>query len=377
MSSAKVVTCLLTLLFCILILGGCGPEKQESIKPQEPAVTEPRPTPVVEPQATVAVEPARPETPPPAPQPQVTPAETPTVAKTDAMPVAFKFAVGDVTRYKATKEDEDSVLFTGKWPKEAEHENKRNNTRVEVSYTQRIESVDDSGNAVARITLDSIRASYVAKNLAVYDFDNRREGDQSKPMYKLLGKSYTIKLAPTGKCLEVIDVSALQAAVAGNADDGQRAAALFTKEAIEERHGFLVLPEPDKNSLSPGDHWSTIRSFSFRMLGTKTCERVYTLTAIEESDAHKIGVIDMKAIPSAEGAEATHQQTETVDLSQMADNTEEYIGEMRFDLTSGKVLECVERLVSKWTVLDDSNNESEPPALVMTAIRVNRVDKLD
>jgi hypothetical protein len=291
--------------------------------------------------------------------------------------VAFNFSVGDVTRYKVTTEDEDSVQFKGNWPKESDFENKRNNVRVEVSYTQRIESLDETGNAVAKVTIDAIRASYVYRNLPAYDFDNRRETDKKKAMYKLLGKSYKIKIAPTGRFIEVVDASAAQAAVSGTVADEARAAALVTNEVIEQRHGFLILPDSRDNMLAPGDTWSTVRNFSFRMLGAKIYERIYTLKDIEQTNGRKIGVLDMKAIPSAEGAEALHQEGQAPDFSQMADNTEDYYGEMRFDLTSGKVEEYVEKLVSRWTMLDTSVEEGEPPALTMAAARVSRVDKLN
>ncbi len=305
------------------------------------------------------------------------PEAKPRVPKAGAVGVAFNFTVGDVTRYKVTTEDEDSVQFEGKWPKEGDFENKHNNVRVEVSYTERIESVDEGGNAVAKVTIDAIRASYINRNLSAYDFDNRRETDNKKAMYKLLGKSYTIKLAPTGRFLEVVDASGVQAAVSGKADDEPRAAALVTNEAIEQRHGFLVLPDGNDNMLGAGDTWSTVRSFSFRTLGTKIYERVYTLKNIEEANGRKTGILEMKAIPSAEGAEALHQQGETPDFSQMADNAANYYGEMKFDLTSGKVQEYVEKLISSWTILDTSTEEAQPPALVMAATRVSRVDKLE
>ena len=389
MSSTKILVCLVAVSVFALAFSGCGPQEQQVIEPEQKAAAEPeesKPTEPVaaEPEMTAAKpaeapapEPEEPVTAETEEQPEPKPEVKPRVPKPGSVPVAFSFSVGDVTRYKVTTEDEDSVQFKGNWPKEGDFENKRNNVRMEVSYTQRIESVDEAGNAVAKITFDAIRASYVYRNLPAYDFDNRRETDKKKAMYKLLGKSYTIKLAPTGRFLEVVDASAAQAAVSGTAADEPRAAALVTNEAIEQRHGFLILPDPDDNMLAAGDTWSTVRNFSFRMLGAKIYERIYTLKDIEEANGHKIAVVDMKAIPSAEGAEALHQQGQTPDLSQMADNTESYYGEMRFDLANGKVQEYVEKLVSRWTMLDTSVEEGEPPALIMAATRVSRVDKIN
>jgi hypothetical protein len=393
MSPTKILVCLLAVSLCgVLVFSGCGPQERSATEPSQSVVAEPEksepaqaaetqaPEPEktpAEPAQTQAAEPEKPATSETAEQTQPKAEKSEQAPKPGAVGVAFNFSVGDVTRYKVTTEDEDSVEFKGKWPKEGDFENKRNNARVELDYTQRIESLDDDGNAVAKIAIDAVRASYVNRNLPAYDFDSRRETDKKKAMYRLLGKSYTIKLAPTGRFLEVVDASAAQAAVSGKTADEPRAAALVTNEAIEQRHGFLIAPDPGDNMLAAGDTWSTVRSFSFRMLGTKIYERIYTLKDIEEAEGHKIGVVEMKAIPSAEGAEALHQQGQTPDISQMADNAENYYGEMRFDLTSGKVQEYVEKLVSNWTILDTSAEEAEPPALVMAAVRVSRVDKLN
>ena len=391
MSPTKILVCLLAVSVCVLAFSGCGPQERAAIEPEQSAVAEPQKSEPSQPPETQAPEPEKtaptkldirsytePEqTQAPEPEKPVTsrPEMKAGVPKPGAVPVALKFSVGDVTRYKVTTEDEDSVQFSGKWPKEGDFENKRNNVRVELSYTQSIESLDEAGNAVAKVTIDAIRASYVYRNLPAYDFDNRRETDTKKAMYKLVGKSYTIKLAPTGSFLEIVDVSAVQAAVSGDAAD--EVADLVTNEAIERRHGLLILPDPNDNMLAAGDTWSTVRSFSFRELGAKIYERIYTLKDIEETNGRKIGVVDMKAIPSAEGAEALHQQGQTPDFSQMADNTEDYYGEMRFDLTSGKVQEYVEKLVSTWTMLDTSTDRDQPPALVMKAVRVSRVDRVN
>jgi hypothetical protein len=113
------------------------------------------------------------------------------------------------------------------------------------------------------------------------------------------------------------------------------------------------------------------------MLGTKTYERVYTISGITEVDSKKIAEVDLRAIPSAQGAEALHKQADSIDLSQMSDNTEDYEGYMRFNLSDGKVQEYIERLLSKWTMVDTSKQDAEPAALTMIAIRASRVDKLD
>ena len=62
----------------------------------------------------------------------------------------------------------------------------------------------------------------------------------------------------------------------------------------------------------------------------------------------------------------------------MSDNTETYTGELKLDLSAGKVEEYRENLTSEWLIVDPNPKENEQPsALKMTAVRSYSIEKID
>ncbi|GAF72626.1 unnamed protein product, partial [marine sediment metagenome] len=245
---------------------------------------------------------------------------------------------------------------------------------------QQIQSVDDKGNAIAKITIERLKYFSVIKDNLILDFDNSREEDRDNPLAKLIGQSYTIEIAPTGKVTRVIDVKQARAAVKGGYMADKAALKLFTPDEIKERHGLIDLPATDKNRLCPGDNWSGIETFFFGTMGSKSYEKIYTLKGIEERDNRQVAVVEMNAIPSSEMAEQLHKEQTTFDYSKLFDNIETYAGRLKLDLTAGKVEEYREKLQLEWIRAEPSaerGDDKEPIVLTMSTTRLYSLEKID
>jgi hypothetical protein len=293
--------------------------------------------------------------------------------------LALKFVPNDSTTYKVTTDADNSLTW------ESPDANKpkgftggHTGRKSEITFTQQIQSIDDKGNAVAMITIKQLKYLQTVKNEITMDFDSSRQQDQQEPLSKLIGLSYTIEMTESGDVSKIIDANDARAAVKGASTTDKMAASFLSDDAIMERHKILALPETDKNQLRAGNDWSIIKSFSFAMMGTKTYEKIYTLKKVEDVDNRRIAIAQMEAVPSAERArELTEEQTASV-FANMSDNTETYTGELKLDLTAGKVDEYREKFNTQWLIVDPNPKEDEPPAaLKMGAVRSYSMEKID
>ncbi len=389
MKQIKVLSGFLTVMISLLLLAaGCAPSSEKpatlEVKPKEqaPEITVETAKPEVEPKEQI------PEKPPAIVKPE---AELPPQlsAKADAgVELALKFTQGDSTTYKVIAEAQRDVKGEGALSEDSAFKGGATSNRVEMTFTQQIQTVDDKGNAVAKITIDELKYLAKVKDNVTLDFDSSREKDQNGPLYELIGQSYTIEITPAGQVSNIIDCSQAQAAVEGDSPDNQAASILLKPKAIKLRHTIPALSITEKKQsfdgelrtvepLRPGDKWSNVKPFSFGMMGSKSYERIYTLKDIEDVDNCRIAVVQMKAIPSAEMAEELHQEQAPDFFSKMFDNTETYTGGLKLDLSAGKVKEYFEKLQSEWVAVDPEAGQkanSEPAALRMTATRFYRIE---
>ena len=293
--------------------------------------------------------------------------------------LALKFTPQDSTTYKVTTETDNSVIWES-----ADSEKPKGFTgghtgrKIEVIFTQQIQSTDDKGNAVAKITIKELKYLAKVKNDITMDFDSSRQEDRQNPLSKLIGKSYTIELTASGQVSKLIDANDARAAVKGDSSANKTAANLLSLKAIMERHTIPALPASDKNQMLPGENWSRIESFSFSMMGSKAYEKIYTLKEIKDVDNRRIAIAQMEAVPSAEYAKELHKEQSATFFASMSDNTETYTGELKLDLTGGKVEEYRENLTTEWLIVDPNPKENEQPAaLKMTAVRAFSIEKID
>lgn len=381
MISDKIRSLVASVVICsLLVITGCAPVSEEAVVPKlEPKVVEPKVTKpkVIEPKVAEpkVVEPkvVQPKVvEPKVVEPNAPPAETVTLA--------LKFTPQDSTTYKLITEAQRSVRFEGSLTNEKNLKGGETGSRTEMIFTQQIQSVDDKGNAIARITIKELKYSAKVRDNTIVDFDSSKEKDPNNPLLKLIGQSYTIEITPAGQVLKVVDASEAQAAVKGGTSAHKTASIQLSPNVIKERHSISALPVRDKSRLSAGANWNRIKTFAFGLMGAQSYRRVYTLKEIKEQDNRKLAVIEMNAIPTSEMAEQLHQQKAMGDFSKMFDNTETYTGELTLDLATGKVERYFEKLESEWVAVEPSIGEAsdkEPAVLRMKTSRLHSLEKID
>ena len=296
--------------------------------------------------------------------------------------LALKFAPQDTTKYDVTVEAERSVQWEGPANnKPSAFKGGRTGNRIELTFTQRIKSVNDKGDALAEITVESLKYVGRVRDNVIIDFNSSRQQDQNEPLAKLIGQAYTIELSPAGQLLRVVDVNQAQSAVRGVSAAHTAAVQLLSAEAVRERHTISALDGCQNKRLAPGDTWSNIKTFSFGMMGSKTHERVYTFKDVSKGDspaAGQIALIEMSAIPSSQTAKELHKDDGGGLFTKMFDNSEAYTGQLKLDLTAGRVEECIEKLSTEWVAAEpprEGGNE-QPAALKMAATRFYHIVRI-
>jgi len=295
--------------------------------------------------------------------------------------LTLKFTPQDSTTYRVIMEAQKSGEWMGSPPsKPSAFKGGNTGNRMEMTFTQQIQSTDDEGNAVAKITIKALKYLATVRDNPVLDFDSSREKDRDNPLGKLIGQSYTIEITASGQVSKVIDTSGTRAAVGDSTSAGNTATTLLSDNAIKERHTIPALPAADKNQLRTGDNWSSIETFFFDMMGSKSYEKIYTLKEIKDTDGRRVAIAEMNAVPSSEMAEQLHKEEATTSFfSKMFDNTETYTGQLKLDLVAGKVEKYVEELKTEWLAVDPSASQGKekPDALRLTAIRLYSIERID
>jgi len=297
-----------------------------------------------------------------------------------AVELTLRFTPQDSTAYRLITEAEKSVEWEGPLSSEpAGFEGGHTGSRTEMTFTQQIQSIDEKGNAVAKITIEGLKCLAKVRDNTILDFDSSREKDPDSPLRKLIGQSYTVKFSPAGQVLEVIDVNQTQAAASGNSSAHKAALALTSTDAIKQRHTILAMPVAGKNQLRRGDSWSSIKTFSFGMMGSKSYEQIYKLRDIKDIGGRQLAIVEMNAIPSSERAQQLHKEQATGLFSKLFDNIETYTGELKFDLTTGKIEKYIESLRCEWVAVNPlvrQETDKEPAALKMAAIHLYHIEKI-
>jgi hypothetical protein len=298
----------------------------------------------------------------------------------DTIGLALKFSPGQWATYRVISEAVRTVEWEGELPSEPQFGGGRRHNRVEMTFAQEIESVDEQGNAVARITVKGLKYRAGVEEGQMKEFDSSAVKDPNAPLALLIGQSYTIRIAPTGEVLGVVDATDARTAVRRGSSVPRIALRLLGPTAVKERHAIGALPPAGKSRLRTGDNWSRIKPFSFGLMGSKTYEKVYTLEEVEEAEGHQIAMVQMNAIPSAELAEELHQQQATSPFSEEFDSSSTYTGELKVDLATGEIEKYIEDLRARWVVAIPAEDQEEfkaPAVLRMSDTRVHSLEKID
>ena len=299
----------------------------------------------------------------------------------DTIALALKFNPGQSATYRVISEAVRTVEWEGELPSEPKFGGGRRHNRLEMTFTQEIESVDELGNAVARITVKGLKYRSGVEEDRMKEFDSSAVKDPNAPLALLVGQSYTIRIAPTGEVTGVIDATDARTAVRRGSSVPRTALRLLGPMAVKERHTIRALPPAGKNRLRTGDNWSSVKAFSFGLMGSKTYEKVYTLKEVGDAEGHQIATVRMNAIPSAELAEELHRQQAASPFSEeFDDSTSTYTGELKVDLATGEIKKYFEDLRARWVVAIPSDEQEEfkaPAVLRMSDTRVHSLEKID
>lgn len=286
--------------------------------------------------------------------------------------LAIGFSPQDSTTYKVTVETGRTVTFEGILSDEPVFKGGHTGSKTEMVFVQQIESVDEKDNAVAKITIKGLKYLVRVRDKAALDFDNMREKNEDSSLAKLIGQSYTIKIAPDGRVVEIIDVNQAQSVVSSGTSGKEAALKLLSHESIKKRHTIPAMPVDNENQLSPGGNWSKTKAFSFGKMGSKSYEKIYSLKAIKGQGNQKIAVVEMIAIPTSEKTEQLKAGQTVVGFSKVSDSDETYTGQLELDLATGKVKNCIEELHVEWLIIDPTINLDNDESL--SAARMSTTD---
>ena len=295
----------------------------------------------------------------------------------DKSVLALKYAVNDSATYKVETELHQILTYEGDIKDNPNFKGGHDVSIVETTFTQETESIADNGNIIAKITINAIKYKSILKDEMVMDFDSAKD---SGALTKLIGKSYKIEIAPDGKLIRIMDNKGIEKAVTDDSVDNKRAQAFLANKSIEQRHGILILPGSKENLLSAGDDWSNENSFNFPLFGLSRYERIYTVKEIEKKNDQQIAVVEMNAIPTTGAIETLQQEEKFNAISNMFDITQTYNGQLKLNLSTGKVEKYSEKLDAEWVFIDPSMSEKKDSAVTsirMGAIRSYSIEKID
>ena len=286
----------------------------------------------------------------------------------------LKFVPGQATTYKLTTEYYKSVEWKGSTAaKPAQFTDGRTGSHVEFTFEQRVQQVQDNGNAVLEITIKGLKCVTEAVNKTVFDFDSARPQDANRPLAALVGKSYRVKMSPKGQVVEICQRRAGAAGGGGRLAGSECCARLLSDDEIRNRHEIAALSALKNREARPGQTWSSLKTFSFDDLGAKTYERVYTLKEVPQ-EGDRTATVEMKAIPAAGMAEGLGGRGAVNPFAKLSDNIDSYEGRLVLDLDSGQVREDAEQVQNEWIIADPTSIEKgQPVAIRMAARRLHRL----
>ena len=287
--------------------------------------------------------------------------------------LSLQFTPDSVGTYKVVQESTKEVRF--EQPSLDKVKLDTVSSVTEMTFDQKVVSVDTAGAAQIDITIKSIKLYSKGKKGVNFDFDSSRKDDLKKPLAKLLGQTYKIKVDTSGK------VSVVDTATALKVIKTREAKALLRNDIIVDRHSFKAMPESGVIMLSKNMDWSKVVSSPKGALEPKAFEKVYTVASLKKDGKNKVAKIQMEALPTEKKPVGGIQGTGK-GLGMMAgifDSSEQYVGEMAFDVTNKELLSYSEKLQSDYVAAEESSegkSDQGPDVLTMSFISSYSIEKL-
>jgi hypothetical protein len=273
----------------------------------------------------------------------------------------LKFAPAETSAYKSTTDVIKDYRF--EQPTLGKLTEQQTKNTVVMEYSQDVQSVDESGNATLKITIDQLKVEVINKNEPQLSFDSRNDADKNAPLAKLIGQSYAIRMTPSGK-VEVLDTKEALAAVT-SAYEKKIAQSILDPKNIMTRHEISAMPNDPAMKVSAQSTWSKVVPSPPGLLTPKSYEKVYTVTGIKDNTA----AIRMVGTESTETAKGGISSTGGMGMfAKMFDNKDDYTGSMQINLITGQVLSFEETLISSYVAQEmpeNANPEKGPDTLTM------------
>ena len=291
------------------------------------------------------------------------------------------FEPGQVTTYRVATAAAKSLKWQGNISaKPAGFAEGSTGHHTEITFSQRVQSVDGQGNAVLRITITAVKYQSRRLDVVNLDFDSTRPDDQDSPFARLVGLGYGIEMSPKGEVLAVTDLGPALEALAGSRPEQQIARGMLDEAIIKARHEVDALKSLPAAAVAVGDRWSDIESLNFGSLGMREFERIFTLDGIDAVAGDEVAAVTMSVIPSSALAQQQHLQQQTNPFSQMFDSIDHFEGGLQLDLTTGELLSTSEEFDVQWVAVDPAANQASvanPAVLRMGATQLHQLERVE
>ena len=303
-------------------------------------------------------------------------AETPEVTA-----LTLKFVPGQRVTYKVTSAMERTMKWEGNMTKKPpSFKDGRTAHRVEMTFDQRVERITEEGDAVIQVTITALRYQGEVHERMALDFDSVRAEDRERPLAKLIGQSYRVEMTPQGVVIALRDLPAVRETLQGDLLEYRTALKLVSDRVTRERHEVPALMALKSPEVRPEAHWSNLKAFSFDMMGAKTFERIYTFEGVESRDERSTAVVAMEGVLAAPGTGQSQQAPVMNPFASMTDNTDDYTGQLKLDLSTGQIEDYAERFQTEWVVVDPASVKSgdpNPAVLKMGARESYQLERVD
>ncbi len=271
--------------------------------------------------------------------------------------------------YKVSQETLKEVNYSQ--PSLGKNDVNKTSTVTEMTFDQKVDSVEKDGSAKLTITIKAIKLYSKGKKGVVYDFDSSRKSDSKDPLSELIGVSYNIVVNPKGKVVAVDAKKALETV------KSREAKAFLRKDIIQKRHNFKAAPESDAEVITKTGEWSCVASSPKGALEPKAFEKKYKVVSV---DKNGIAKISMEAVPTNKKPEGGVKGRGLGIMAGIFDSKETFAGEMLFDTKSGSVVKYTEKLQDNYVAAQEASEgktDKGPDVLKMTFTSTYSVEKLN
>ncbi len=273
--------------------------------------------------------------------------------------LALKFEPGQSQMYRVKTSMVKDFEFIQ--PSAGKEDVKKTGSNVEMTFVQHINDVADDGTATADIMIKELKYKLMSKDGVDVDFDSTDPSDSGSALANAVGKSYTIKVSPSGS-VQLVNASKVISAVKSG-QESRIIKSLMSSERVKARHQIAAIPS-EKKTFSKGDTWTNEVQSPKGMLAQKKFKKVYKVESVNEKDGERFAVVkmDANAGPAELGGEGMGF------FAKMFDTNEDYTGKLVLNATTGHVVEYNEKLKATYIAMEpaeEQNSDKGPDTLTM------------